>query len=145
MTAPGDIPRDGGVLPLVSEEATIVKRDVLRARTRIHVLTDTAEELLKAELKVEDVEISHIPINRCLEPGEKPPEQRSENGVLIIPLIEEVAVLEKRLLLREEIHIHHRSQLETVEMPVSLRKQRVEIERLNADGTATSTATENDP
>jgi stress response protein YsnF len=49
-------------------------------------------------------------------------------GVTIIPVLEEVLVVEKRLVLKREIRIRKRSS-ETVEIPVSLRKQRAEVER----------------
>ena len=37
---------------------------------------------------------------------------------------------EKRLVLKEEPHIRHRVSAETVEVPVTLRKQRAIVERL---------------
>jgi stress response protein YsnF len=48
---------------------------------------------------------------------------RTEDGVTIIPVLEEALVVEKRLVLKREIRISKRSNLETVEIPVSLRKQ----------------------
>jgi stress response protein YsnF len=43
-------------------------------------------------------------------------------------------VVEKRLVLKEELHIRRRVTHENVEVPVTLRKQRAVIERLTADG-----------
>jgi hypothetical protein len=42
--------------------------------------------------------------------------------------MEEVLVVEKRLVLKREIRISKRSTSETVEIPVSLRKQRAKVE-----------------
>ena len=56
------------------------------------------------------------------------PRIRTEDGVTIIPVLEEVLVVEKRLVLKREIRIRKRSTSETVEIPVSLRKQRAEVE-----------------
>jgi stress response protein YsnF len=42
-------------------------------------------------------------------------------------------VVEKRLVLKEELHIRRSVTLENVEVPVTLRKQRAVIERLTAD------------
>jgi stress response protein YsnF len=58
-----------------------------------------------------------------------PPRIRTEDGVTIIPVLEEVLVLEKRLVLKREIRIRKRTTLETVEIPVSLRKQHAKVER----------------
>lgn len=139
MTAPDDM-----VVPLASEDVSVVKQERVIGGARIHVMTDTVEELLSADLATENVEITRVDVNRYLEPGEEPPAQRSENGVVIIPVIEEVAVVQKRLLLREEIHIHSRTTTETVEMPVALRRQRAEVERLNPDDLQPTKAKETD-
>jgi stress response protein YsnF len=49
--------------------------------------------------------------------------------VIIVPVLEEVLVVEKRLVLKREIRIPRRPTSGTIEIPVSLRKQRVKVER----------------
>jgi len=61
------------------------------------------------------------------------PAVRTENGVMIVPVLEEVLFVEKRLVLKEEIHIRRQRTTETVEMPVTLRKQRAVVEHLTED------------
>jgi stress response protein YsnF len=51
-------------------------------------------------------------------------------------VLEEVLVVEKRLVLKEELHIRRRVETETVEVPVTLRKQRAVVEREAPDGAA---------
>ena len=53
--------------------------------------------------------------------------------VTVVPVLEEVLVVEKRLVLKEELHIRRRIETEAVEVPVTLRKQRAVIERLDPD------------
>jgi stress response protein YsnF len=48
---------------------------------------------------------------------------------MIIPLLEEVLVIEKRLILREEVHIKKRHREVHAPQEVLLRKEEVEIER----------------
>jgi len=43
-------------------------------------------------------------------------------------------VVEKRLRVREELRIIRRSTTDTVETPITLRKQRAVIERLDSEG-----------
>jgi stress response protein YsnF len=45
-----------------------------------------------------------------------------------------VLVVTKQLVLKEELHIRRRVETETVEAPVSLRKQRAVLEREAPDG-----------
>jgi stress response protein YsnF len=61
------------------------------------------------------------------------PEIRHEGDVTIIPVVEEVAVVETRLWLREEVHVTRRRV--TVEMPqtVTLRREELRVESLSAD------------
>jgi stress response protein YsnF len=59
----------------------------------------------------------------------RPSLDRNRGGVTIIPVLEEVPVVEKRLVLKREIRISRRSTWETVEIPVTLRKQRAKVER----------------
>lgn len=44
------------------------------------------------------------------------PEIRTEGDVTIVPVLEEVLVVEKRLVLKEELHIRRRVAAETVEI-----------------------------
>jgi hypothetical protein len=50
----------------------------------------------------EDVEVQRVPVNRVLD---APAEPRVEDGVTIIPVMEERLKVEKQLFLREEIRI----------------------------------------
>jgi len=46
--------------------------------------------------------VEHVPIGRMVETA---PPVREEDGVTVIPVIEEVVVTETRLVLREELHV----------------------------------------
>ena len=50
----------------------------------------------------------------------------------IVPVFEEVLVVEKRLVLKEELHLRKCTSVEAVEAPVTLRKQTARVERLDA-------------
>ena len=56
----------------------------------------------------DDVSVERVPVNRIVD---SPPETRQEGEITIIPVIEEVITVEKRLLLREEVRIR-RSRIE---------------------------------
>ena len=119
------------VIPLAEEAATIGKRQVVTGRVRVQTITDTVEELARTDVQRETVEVTRVPIDRVVETA---PEIRTEGDVTILPVVEEVLVVEKRLVLKEELHIRRRITTETAEVPVTLRKQRAIVERL-APGT----------
>ena len=64
-------------------------------------------------------------------PVEVAPAVREEDGVLIVPVLEEQLVLTTRLILKEEIRITKRSRTEVVREPVRLRSEQADILRLD--------------
>ena len=122
------------VLPVVEETAHIEKRLREKGRVRVSTKTDTIENVLRESLHGNAVGVSRLPIDRVIQEGEPVPQTRMEGGVTIIPILEEVLVVEKRLILKEEVHIRETSTNQDVEVPVTLRKQRAVIERLGPEG-----------
>ncbi|WP_262269114.1 YsnF/AvaK domain-containing protein [Microvirga yunnanensis] len=121
------------VIPVVEESATIGKREVVTEHVRVRTVTDTVEELAHASVQREDVEVTRVPIGRVVDTA---PEIRTDGDVTIVPVLEEVLVVTKQLVLKEELHIRRSIETETVEMPVTLRKQRAIVEREPSDGAA---------
>jgi uncharacterized protein (TIGR02271 family) len=121
-------PSEGGpALPLLEEHATIDKRTVTTGKVRVVTHTETVEETVRAVLKGEEAEVVTVELDQTV--SGPAPLIRTEDGVTIIPVLEEVLVVEKRLVLKREIRIRKRSTSETVEIPVSLRQQRAKVER----------------
>jgi uncharacterized protein (TIGR02271 family) len=121
-------------LPLVEEEASVAKREVVTGGVRIRTVTDTKQEFVQEELHGEDIEVRRIPIDRYVEDGAAAPQVRTVRAVTIVPIVEEILVVEKRLLLKEEVHFRRRATTETTNVAVMVRKQRAVIERLNSEG-----------
>ena len=137
---------DRAALPLVEEALRVGKRVVETGRVRVSVATETEERLVRETLRTERAEVERVPIGRELAEGEEAPVTRQdEDGTVIVPVLEEVLVVERRLVLREEIRLRLVAAEEAVEQPVTLRRQRAEVERLptsaaddpDADGTPT--------
>jgi stress response protein YsnF len=118
------------VIPLAEETATVGKRQVVTGRVRVQTVTDTVEELAHADVQQETVEVTRVLVDRIVETT---PEIRTEGDLTIVPVLEEVLVVEKRLVLKEELHIRRRATTETVEVPITLRKQRAVVERIDPD------------
>lgn len=117
-------------IPLVEEEVRLDKEERVTGRVRIRTVTDEDEEIVRATLDEEAVEVERVPIGRTVDVA---PDIRTEGDVTIIPVVEEVLVVEKRLVLKEELHIRRHVSTENVEVPVTLRKQRAVVERIDPD------------
>ena len=115
------------VIALVEEEARIETRERVTGKVRVRTRVEVVQEPVRALLEEETVEVTRAPVDRMID---QVPEVRTEEGLTIVPVVEEVLVVEKRLVLKEELHIRRRTRTETVEVPVELRKERVEIERI---------------
>ena len=109
------------IIPIGEEELKVETRSVPTGRVRVETKTELVEEIATAQLATSEVEISRVPVGREVETA---PEVRTIGDVTIVPVMEEVLVVERRLMLKEELHIRRRVTTETVEVPVSLRKQR---------------------
>jgi stress response protein YsnF len=120
-------------LQLVQESASISAESVVTGRVRVSTETDVREEIARATLEGELVDVVRVPVDR---PVETMPAVRTEGDLTIVPVVEEVLFVEKRLVLKEEIHIRRRLTREVVEMPVKLRRQRAVVERLAVDNEA---------
>jgi stress response protein YsnF len=118
--------QDSETIPVVEEEVQIDKHTVRKGRVRVATVTEIHDELASAELESSDVAISRVPIGRQVE---IPPTVRTVGDTVIVPVLEEVLVVERRLILKEELHIKRCVSKESVEIPVRLRKQRAVIER----------------
>ncbi|HEY0011389.1 MAG TPA: YsnF/AvaK domain-containing protein [Allosphingosinicella sp.] len=121
------------VIPLVEEQLEVTKRQVETGRVRVRILVDEREETLPAELVRDAVEVRRVARGV---PVTELPTVRLEGGVTIIPVVEEQIVVEKRLVLVEEIHIHRKSETVQETIPVRIRAERAEIEREEAGGAA---------
>lgn len=121
--------RRDGQIELVEEQLEVSKRDVERGRVIVRTRVEEREELAEAVLHQEDVEVERVARGIVVETI---PAVREEDGVLIVPVIEEQLVLSTRLFLKEEIRISKSTRREIVREPVRLRGERVEIVRLES-------------
>jgi stress response protein YsnF len=118
------------VLPLVEERVSVDKRTVETSRVSIRTAVEQTEVLVAEDLLQEIAAVERAPVGREVETA---PEPRWEGDVLIVPVVEEFLVVEKRLRLVEELRVVRRRSVERVETKVPLRSTRVEVERRDGD------------
>jgi stress response protein YsnF len=89
-------------IPLHVEEVSVSRREVEKANVQIALITGTREQLVDKELTHVRVEIERVPIGRAIEVV---PSISQEGDTTIIPVVEEIVVVERRLVLKEEVRI----------------------------------------
>lgn len=117
------------IVPIAEEVVRVDKRESVTGKVRVRTRVEVETEMVRAALATEDVEVSRVPVDR---PVDHMPAIRTEDGVTIVPVVEEVLVVEKRLVLKEELHIRRNIRHDNFEIPVELRKHRVEVDRTPA-------------
>jgi uncharacterized protein (TIGR02271 family) len=116
----------GAAIPLAQERLRVDKKIVERGRVVVKTHVDEQTAWVREQLAREDVQVSWVDIDREVD---EPPAVRTEGDTLIIPLFEEVLVVERRLVLRQEIHLTRRRTTEHFEQPVTLRRTTADIHR----------------
>ncbi len=98
---PEQAPPGGVVVPLAEVMASVSKREVETGRVRVALTTEVQTVIAREVLRGRRVEFERVPTGRTLAEGEAPPRRRREEGnTLVVPLVEETAVVVKRLVLR---------------------------------------------
>jgi uncharacterized protein (TIGR02271 family) len=114
------------VVPLAREEIEVQKRTVERGRLRVRKTVQSREEIVEQPLQHDEITVERVAVNREVD---APLQPRYERDALVIPVIEEVLVTRKQLVLKEEIYIRRRCVESMHQERVTLRSEDVEIER----------------
>ncbi len=120
-------PGEGMVIPVIREEARVTRREVEQGGVRVHKRVDEREEVVEQPTYREQVTVERVTLGQ---PIEQEIGSRQEGDTLIIPVLEEMLVVEKRLVLKEEIRITKRRIEETEQARIVLREEHVDIEEL---------------
>ena len=127
-TVIGSEPMDGQTLELKAETLVVTKRTVTGATVRVSTVTREVEQAIDEPLDHEVVDVERVPIGRVVEAI---PEIREEDGVTIVPVVEEVVVVERRLILKEEVRITRRRVQSRHVETASLRMQEAVVTRIS--------------
>src|SRR6478736_7400113 len=113
-------------LNILQEEANIDKKIVESGKVYIHKKVQETDEEISVPVSHESVTIKKVTVNKYVDVA---PLVRNEGNTTIIPVIKEVLVIEKKLLLVEEVHVIKEVIETTEEHTIPLRKEEIEVER----------------
>ena len=130
---PEQAPLGEVVIPLAEEAVSVSKREVETGRVQVALTTETRTVIARETLRGRRVEVERVPVGRTLAEGEAPPQSREEGDTLVVPLVEEVAVVVKRLVLREEVRLRFVPTEQPFAEAVEVRRQRAAVERAPPD------------
>ncbi|MFL6676063.1 MAG: DUF2382 domain-containing protein [Massilia sp.] len=125
---------DKVTLPVFEEQLAVGSREVDTGRgVRIHKTVTEHPATIDERLLRDEVVVRHVTVDRMVEAGQAPT-TRYEGDTLVVPVLEEVVVVERRLRLKEELHItkvrHEQRHLDTV----MLKSEHIDVERFDDAG-----------
>ena len=131
------------VIPVLREIAHIATREVETGRVRVHKTVREHDESVEVMLRHEELDVERVPIGREISEAPTP---WQDGDTYVIPVVEEILVVEKRLVLKEELRIRTRRSEKAAYETVRLRSEDVKVETVPASGMAddTSDRTESD-
>lgn len=119
------------IIPVIEERLDVDKRKVETGRgLRVKKTVEQHEELVDPPLMEDELVIEHVPCDILLDEGQTIG-PREEGDTLIVPVLEEVVIVQKRVRLREEIRITRQRRETHAPQNITVRKERVEVERFD--------------
>ncbi len=126
-TSPDQLENKSYTIPVVEEKLHIGKKVIEIGKISVSKTVSEQIEIVNLPLVHEEVDIERISINQYVETPPTP--IRYEGETMIIPVLREVMVIEKRFLLVEEIRVTKRQSHTEETQEVALRKEEIKIER----------------
>ena len=113
-------------LLLHAEKIAVTRRRVEGETVRVATETRAVQKAIEEALLHERVEVQHVVIGR---PIDTVPAVRQEGDVTVIPVVEEILFVEKRLVLKEEVRVRRVKVPDVYREMITLREQHVVVER----------------
>ncbi len=120
------------VIPVMAERLDVGRRVTETGTVRLRKVVHEREELVEEPVTRETVTVERVPVNRVVDGPVAP---RQEGDTLILPVLEEVLVVERRLVLKEEVRVVRTRVTEPTSQRVTLRSEEIVVER-DADADA---------
>ncbi|SMB97197.1 hypothetical protein SAMN00120144_0312 [Hymenobacter roseosalivarius DSM 11622] len=135
---PYQVPDPRVTIPVVEEQLQIGKDVVETGRIRVSKTVQEEQRVVDVPVIQEEVNVERVTINQYVA---TPPAVRYEGDTMIMPILREVLVVEKRLLLVEEVRItKHQTETRTPQQ-ITLRKEEIHLQRIAPDPTSPSDPT----
>jgi uncharacterized protein (TIGR02271 family) len=122
------------VIPVIEEHLTVDKKEVETGRVTISKKVHSEQQMIDIPVVEEEVDVQRIPFNQYVE--STPPAVRYEGEKTIIPILKEVLVVEKKLVLVEEVHITRKQNHSKVSQQETLRQEEIIVNRVDSNPTS---------
>ncbi|WKN42182.1 YsnF/AvaK domain-containing protein [Tunicatimonas pelagia] len=119
-------------IPVIKEQVVIDKRSADTAKVRIAKSVNERNVQLDITEEQDTVMVERVPVGRMVEIE---PTARHEGDTLTIPVLREEVVIEKKIILVEEIRVTKKKGETTRKVDVTLKEEDIDITRESLDYT----------
>lgn len=114
------------LIPVIEEKPIVSKRTVETEKVTIRKTVKETPKIIEESLAREEVRVDRVPKHEI---RDEPAQPRFEGSVQVIPVQEEILVVEKKYLVKEEIRIEKIHVQQNEKVTVSLKSEEVTVER----------------
>jgi len=129
------------ILPMIGEVAKVGKVEVETGRLEVNKSVEQRVETVETPTTRERYVVERCWINELVESGSRTA-VRQEGDTTIFPILEEVVVVEKRLVLKEELRVTKVLTQSHSTQTVMLRTERADVTRHDTEAQAARTGNE---
>lgn len=123
------------VVPVIEEQLRVGKQVVETGRVRLVKEVHEENVMVQMPLVHDEVQVERVPIDQYVT---EVPQVRYEGDTMIVPVLREIVVTQKHMLLVEELRITKRQVETQYSEPVTVRRESVTVERSSGtEGTST--------
>jgi len=119
------------IVPVVHEQISVDKKVIETGKVHISKVVYEDVERYAVPYTEEHITVERVPKNELVDTV--PPAVRYEDDVMIIPVLKEVAVVEKKIMLVEELRVTKTKTEKTESHEIPLRKEEVQVNRSKPD------------
>jgi uncharacterized protein (TIGR02271 family) len=123
--------RDEIRVPVLEERLDVATRPTELGEVRLHKTIELFEQVARQPVLREDVIVERVEMHRELD---APLEPHMDGDWFVVPIMEEMLVVQKRLVLKEEVRIKKRQVTEEYEVREQLRREHLDVEDATTHG-----------
>lgn len=130
-----NLPNHKRVIPVVEEQIQVGKQVVETGAMRISKKVHKEEVTVDVPITYNEHDVERVAVNKFVD---APPPIRYEGNTMIIPILEEVVVLEKKLKVVEELRVTARQVQTSSSQQVTLLREEVTVQHNSESATRSS-------
>lgn len=118
------------IIPVIQEQIVIDKQVIETGKVRVRKTVSEETASLNIPLIQESYDVQRVPAQQVLD---SPPGVRYEGDTIVVPVMREVIIIEKKYELIEEVRLTKRTTAIPHVQDITLLKEHVQVERVRLD------------